>query len=157
TLRNPTANTISLKAAIGNYAIKPNGKVVIDPKVPPKASARRWLKISPSSFKLKAHTSAVLKVVSHPTKKSSPADHHALILFTTAPSGKGKVLVRTRIGVMTLVRIKGKIKRKLVIGRPSAVRRKHQLRLVLDNRGNINERLPKHRVGVVLRHGRRIV
>lgn len=157
TLRNPTAKAISLTASVGNYTIKPNGKVVVSPRVPPKGSAKNWLTISPKSFKLDPHTNAVLNVQSHPGKHAGPGDHHALVLFTTTPSGKGRVLVRTRIGVMALVRVRGKIKRRLVIGRPSAARKKHQLRFEVMNKGNLNERLPKHKVGVVLKHGRRIV
>ena len=155
TVRNPTAKPISLSASIGNYTIKPNGKAVVNPKVPPKGSAEHWLAISPKSFQLKPHASAVLNVRSHPGKHAGPGDHHALVLFTTAPSGKGRVLVRTRIGVTALVRVRGKIKRKLVIGGVSATRRKHQLRLILNNRGNINERLPKQSVRVVLKKGQR--
>jgi hypothetical protein len=157
TVRNPTNNTIALTATVGNYAVKPNGTVVVEPKVPPKLSAKHWLSISPTSLKLKAHANAVLNVTSHPAKHSSPGDHHALVLFSTTPKGTSKVLVRTRIGVMTLVRIKGKIERKLVIGRPSVVKRKHQLQLVLNNRGNINERLLKRHVGVALEQGHRVL
>jgi len=155
TVRNPTGKPVSLNASIGNYTITPKGKAVVNPKVPPKGSAKHWLTISPKSFQLKAHASAVLTVRSHPGKHAGPGDHHALVLFTTAPSGKGKVLVRTRIGVTALVRVRGKIKRKLVIGGVSAARRSHQLRLVLRNRGNINERLPRNSVRVVLKKGHR--
>jgi hypothetical protein len=157
TVRNPTGKPVSLKASIGDYTIKPNGRVVVNPKVPPKGSAKHWLTISPQSFKLQPHTNAVLDVNSHPGKHAGPGDHHALVLFTTAPTGKGKVLVRTRIGVTALVRVPGKIKRKLVIGRPSAVRKKHQLRFALLNKGNINERLLKGAVKVALKKGRRVV
>jgi hypothetical protein len=157
TVRNPSGKSVSLTASIGNYAIKPNGKAVVNPKVPPKGSAKSWLTISPTSFTLKPHTSATLAVQSHPGEHAGPGDHHALILFTTAPTGKGRVLVRTRIGVTALVRVPGKITRKLVIGRPSAVRRKHQLRFPLLNQGNIDERLLARRVSVALKHGQRLV
>jgi hypothetical protein len=146
-----------LNAAVGNYIIKPNGRVVVDPKLPPKRSAKHWLTISPKQFTVKANGQFDLKVRSHPGRKAGAGDHHALVLFTTKPSGKGKVLVRTRIGVGVLVRVKGKIKRKLAITGLSATRSQHKLRLVIANQGNINERLLRHRVSVTLTQGKRTV
>src|SRR5215467_3695885 len=150
-------SAITLNAAVGNYIIKPNGRVVVDPKLPPRRSAKHWLAISPKSFTVKANGKFDLKVRSHPGRKAGAGDHHALVLFTTKPSAKGKVLVRTRIGVGVLVRVKGKIKRRLAIAGLSATRRTHKLRLVIANRGNINERLLRHRVSVTLRQGKRTV
>ena len=157
TVRNPSKNSIALNAAVGNYIIKPNGRVVVDPKLSPKLSAKSWLAISPKHFTVKANGEFELKVRSHPGRKAGAGDHHALVLFTSKPSAKGKVLVRTRIGVGVLVRVKGKLKRKLAITRLSALRSKHRLRLVIANRGNINERLLRHRVSVTLKHGKETV
>jgi hypothetical protein len=157
TLRNPTSKPIPLTAAIGNYVIQRNGTFIVNPKLPPKRSSKRWLSISPKHFTLPAKGRFTIEVRSHPGRKAGPGDHHALVLFSTTPSGKGKVLVRTRIGVAVLVRVKGKIKRRIVIGGLSARRKNHQLRLVLNNRGNINERLLRHRVRVVLKRGKRTV
>jgi hypothetical protein len=157
TLRNPSSNPLKLNATIGNYVIKPNGVFVVNPKLPPARSAKRWVSISPKQFTIKPRGNFILKVRSHPGRKAGPGDHHALVLFTTTPSGKGKVLVRTRIGVAVLVRVKGKIKRRVLIGGLSAVRSKHQLRLILANRGNINERLLRHTVSVALKQGSRTV
>ena len=153
TVRNPSKSSITLNAAVGNYIIKPNGRVVVDPKLPPKRSAKRWLAISPKRFTVKANGTFDLKVRSHPGRKAGAGDHHALVLFTSKPSAKGKVLVRTRIGVGVLVRVKGKLKRRLAIPALSVIRRSHKLRLVIANRGNINERLLKHRVSVTLKRG----
>jgi len=155
TVTNPTGSSISLDASVGNYTIQQNGKVVVDPKLPPQRSAKDWLTISPKRFVLRAHASADLTVRSHPPKDADPGDHHALVLFTTATSGKGSVQVRTRIAVAVLVRVAGPIKRKLAIVGLSASPKKHQLRLTVDNQGNINERLPKHSVTVALRRGSR--
>src|SRR5215467_10341682 len=113
-------SAITLNAAVGNYIIKPNGRVVVDPKLPPKRSAKRWLTISPKHFTVKANGKFELRVHSHPGRKAGPGDHHALVLFVSATKGKGNVLVRTRIGVGVLVRVKGKIKRRLVVGGLSA-------------------------------------
>jgi hypothetical protein len=157
TVRNPSKSSIPLTAAVGNYIIKPNGRVVVDPKLPPKRSAKRWLTISPKHFTVKGNGTFELKVRSHPGRKAGPGDHHALVLFTSKPSAKGKVLVRTRIGVGVLVRVKGKIKRRLAIASLSALRSKHKLRLVIANRGNINERLLKKKVGLTLIQGKRTV
>jgi hypothetical protein len=153
TVRNPSKSSITLNAAVGNYIIKPNGRVVVDPKLPPKRSAKRWLAISPKRFTVKADGTFELKVRSHPGRKAGAGDHHALVLFTSKPSAKGNVLVRTRIGVGVLVRVKGKLKRSLAISALSVIQRSHKLRLVIANRGNINERLLRHRVSVTLKRG----
>lgn len=157
TLRNPTEKSVTLNAAIGNYKIKSNGTVVVNPKVPRKGSAKRWLAISPKTLTLEAHESGSLNVAARPAKHAGPGDHNALILFTTAPKGKGRVLVRTRIAVAVLVRVKGKLRRKLVAQSLSANHKKHRLRLTVYNKGNINERLPKHSLEVALKKGSRIV
>jgi P pilus assembly chaperone PapD len=157
TVRNPTGNPVTLQASVGNFTIRPNGHVVVNPRRAPQHSAKRWLAISPKEFTIKPHTNAGLSVHSHPAANASPGDHYALVLFTTAPSGTGKVLVRTRLGVAVLVRVPGKIKRRLVIGGLSASRTKHELRLVIKNRGNINERLLKRHVSVTLKRRGRLV
>jgi hypothetical protein len=157
TLRNPSKSPVSLKAKIGNYTIKSNGQVVVDPKLPPRRSARRWLTISPKSFTIKANGTSYLKIRSHPGRGAGPGDHHALILFASTTSGKGNVLIRTRIGAGVLVRVKGKLKRRLAITGLSATQSKHEIRLVIANRGNINERLLRRRVSVALEEGKRTV
>jgi hypothetical protein len=156
TVRNPSKTAISLQAKVGNYIIKPNGRVVVDPKLPPKRSAKLWLTISPKRFTVKGNGKFDLRVRSHPGRRAGPGDHHALVLFVSVTKGKGNVLVRTRIGVGVLVRVKGKIKRRLVIGGVSA-QGNHKLRVVIANRGNINERLLRRRVSVVLKRGSRSV
>ena len=60
--------------------------------------------------------------------------------------------MRTRIGVALLVRVGGPIVRKLRIVSLSSAPRAHALRLVIRNNGNINERLIRRAVTVVLRH-----
>jgi hypothetical protein len=157
TVQNPTSSPLPLTASIVDYSIDPNGSFVVAPKVSPKRSARQWLSISPKSLTLAPHSNAVVRVRSHPAKRAAVGDHHALVLFSSTPSGNGTVRIRTRIGAPVLVRVEGKIKRRLVISRVSVARKTHQLRLVLLNRGNINERLLKHRVGVVLTKGKRTV
>jgi hypothetical protein len=157
TVRNPTKNPVSLKASVINYTIKPNGRVVVGTKLPPKRSAKRWLTISPKRFKVKGDGKVDLKVRSHPSSKAGPGDHYALVLFVSQAHGKGNVLVRTRIGVGVLVRVAGKIKRRLVIAGLSSLPRKHRLRLVVANRGNLNERLLRRKVSVVLKQGTRTV
>jgi len=156
-VRNPTSKPLPLTASVGNYTIRNNGSFVVNPKLPPRRSAKHWLSISPKRFTIDPHATVVLKVRSHPGRRAGVGDHQALVLFTTEPSGTGKVQVRTRIGSPVLVRVKGKIRRKIAIGSLSVARRQHQLRLVLVNRGNINERLLKHRVSVVLKQGKRTI
>ena len=66
TVINPTSSRVSLNASLGNYLIRANGKVVIDPSLPPQRSAKKWLTYSPSHFDLAPHERKQLTVSSRP-------------------------------------------------------------------------------------------
>jgi hypothetical protein len=157
TVINPTGRAISLNASLGDYVIKSNGTVVINPTLPPQRSAKRWLTLSSTRLDLGPHGRKQLIARSQPAANADPGDHHALVLFTTATSGSGRVLVRTRIAVAVLVRVKGPIKRRLTIASMTPRPKRHQLRLVIANAGNINERLLRRSVQVTLKRNGRIV
>jgi len=156
-VKNPTSSSVSLTASTGDYVIRENGKVLIDPKLPSQRSAKAWLALSTKAFTLRPHATAELAVKSNPAKNAEAGDHHALVLFATKPSGAGRVLVRTRIAVAVLVRVAGPIKRKLAITGFSAQPKKHQVRLTIRNQGNINERLLRRAVTVALKRSGRTV
>jgi hypothetical protein len=122
-------------------------------------SAAAWLNLQPRRLALPAHTSASLLLFATVPRKAEPGDHDALVLLTTQPSGTARVAVRARLGVIVVVRVPGKIVRRLRLrGLRVARRGGHRLlELRVANRGNVAEMLSRIRVSVVrARTGRRL-
>ena len=158
-VRNPTARELVVSASTADFLLRPSGRMVVSKKLQTSRSAKSWLTVSPSTLRLAPHVTETVRVLSHPAGNASPGDHHALVVFTTVPSGSGIVRTRTEIGLPVLVRIAGSVVRKLEIRSLTVEReaRRKALRLVLYNRGNINERLLGRSVVVRLRrHGRTV-
>ena len=94
-----------------------------------------------------------------PPRHAAPGDHPALLLLTTRPAGVRHVRVRLRVGVIVVLRVRGRIVRRLD-ARALTVRRRGVLRLLelrLVNRGNVTEQLAADGLRVaLLRQGRRL-
>jgi hypothetical protein len=89
----------------------------------------------------------------------APGDHPALVLLTTRPLGVKHVRVRMRVGVIVVLRVRGRIVRRLD-ARALTVRRSKALRLLelrLVNRGNVTERLARDGLRLALLSGDRKV
>jgi P pilus assembly chaperone PapD len=156
---NPTNRQLVVGVSTADFLLRANGTAVVSPKVPSARSARKWLKVSPATLRLAPGATASLRVTSNAPKKASPGDHHALVQFTTAPTGSGTVRTRTQIGLPVLVRTEGPLLRKLAIAslRVAQAKSGRTLRLVVRNEGNINERLARRAVSVKLtRNGKSI-
>jgi hypothetical protein len=153
------ASTIDV--GVGNYSITPEGRVQIDPRLEPARSAMRWLTVSPARLSLDPRESQVVTVTAKPPHIAAPGDHHALVLLTGVADGaRGDVQVRARVGVGTLVRIPGQLRRYFQVHN-LRVHRSGPLkvfRLGVTNKGNVNERLNRGQVSVTLyRNGRRVL
>ena len=153
--------TSTIDVGVGNYAISPEGAVLIDPPLEPARSARRWITVSPTRLALGPRESTVVTVTSRPPHIASPGDHHALILLTAAadrPSGSA-VRVQARVGVGTLVRVPGALHRFLQVHNVTVHRGGglKVLRIGMSNKGNVNERLARGQVVVVLRKNGRVI
>jgi hypothetical protein len=153
-----TART-AIDVTLGNYVIRPDGEVVVDPRLPPGRSAKRWLKAVPSRVDLAPGQSARITVTSRPARSAQPGDHHALLLFTTVPRTSGGVAVRTRVGVTALVRVDGPLVRRLrPLGLSVTPRGGDRLvRLRLANRGNVYERFVTTRTLLELRKNGKVI
>jgi hypothetical protein len=156
---NPTGRQLVVDASTADFRLRPNGRVVVSPRLPPSRSARRWLTVSPRTLRLAPHRTVTLRVASNPAAGASPGDHNALVQFTTRPVGSRLVRTRTQIGLPVRVRVNGPLLRRLQIVslRVTRSRSKRTLQLVVRNRGNINERLLPRAVTVRLRRGGRTV
>jgi hypothetical protein len=156
---NPTNRQLVVTASTADFLLRPNGRVVVSPRLPPSRSAKRWLTVSPQTLRLAPHGSVTVRVSSRPPAgaAASPGDHYALVQLTTAPTGSGMVRTRTQIGMPVLVRVNGPLVRRLRIAslRVQRSRTKRTLQLVVSNHGNINERLLRRRVTVQLRRNGR--
>ncbi len=153
------ASTIDV--GVGNYSIAEDGSVQVDPRLEPSRSAKRWLTVSPSVLNLGPRQSAVVTVTSKAPHIAAPGDHHALVLLTGRASGQtaGAVQVRARVGVGTLVRVPGELRRHLQVHRLSVHRAGSAkvVRLGVTNKGNVNERLARGQARVVLRRNGRVI
>jgi hypothetical protein len=153
------ASTIDV--GLGNYSIAPDGRVLVDPKLEPGRSAKRWLSVSPSRISLDPRESRTVTVTARPPHIAAPGDHHALVLLTgVADGGSGGVQVRARVGIGTLVRVPGALRRYFQVHRLRVHRAGSMkvFRLGVTNKGNVNERLERGRVTVSLyRNGRRVL
>jgi hypothetical protein len=96
---------------------------------------------------------AELHVEARVPRSAEPGDHHAVVLLATRTTEADGVGVRMRIGVRVVVRVPGRVVRRLVV-RGLGVRRSGRARLLvvaLQNTGNVTETLPRGRLAVVLR------
>lgn len=116
-------------------------------------AAVSWLRVRPRRLALRRGGVASLTVTSAPPRHAEPGDHDALVLLTTRPRPGRTLAVRLRIGIVVVVRVPGRIVRRLVpLG--LRVRRAGRVRLLelrVANRGNITETLSRRCLSVSLR------
>ena len=81
-----------------------------------------------------------------------PGDHASALLLASGIAGPPAVRVRMRIGVVVVVRVPGRVRRSLALGRPLVVRRARAriLRATVENRGNVDEWVGRGRLVVKL-------
>jgi hypothetical protein len=116
---------------------------VLDLRGRPRAVAPRssWLAVGPRRVTLAPGGTATLSVSSHVPRRAEPGDHSELVLLTSRPSARRGLPVRLRLGVVVVVRVPGKVVRRvsavrLHVGRSGKAR---VLGLLLANRGTVTE------------------
>ena len=121
-------------------------------------SAARWLTVQPRLVSIAPGGTARIAVTATPPRRAEPGDHHAVLLLTTRPVRGAKVAVRMRLGVRIVLRVAGRIVRRVQL-RGLRVRRtgaRRMLDVSVANLGNVTERLPRGALSVTLiRAGRR--
>jgi hypothetical protein len=153
-VRNPGRRALLVDVSRAGFARSLRGK----PRVRPAAGAATWLRLRPRRFRLAARAKTTLHVVAAPPRRAAPGDHPELVLLTTRPLGVRHVRVRLRVGLVVILRVRGRIVRRLDASalkvHRSGVLRRLELRLV--NRGNVTERLGADGLRLaLLRGGRR--
>jgi hypothetical protein len=90
---------------------------------------------------------------------SAPGDHTALVLLITEPVRRGSLPTRIRIGVVVVVRVPGRIVRRVVL-RAVRIRRAGHARLLevsIADQGNVDEWIGPRRLTVTLVRGGRML
>lgn len=125
----------------------------------PARSARTWLTVRPRRIVLAPGKERTLRIAARLPRYAGPGDHHALVLLSARGLGRGHVSIRTRLGVLVFVRVRGRAVRRVAIGRVWAARAGTRRTIVVTtiNRGNLVERLLSGEVTVALWRGERLV
>lgn len=148
-LTNHGAAPLVVEARPGGVLLDVRGR----PRLVSRPGAARWLSVRPRLVSLAPGATARLAVAASPPQRAAPGDHHAVVLLTTRPVRGARVAVRMRLGVRIVVRLPGRIVRRIEV-QGVRVRRTGTLDVSVANLGNVTERL---RLTVtLLRRGRRI-
>ncbi len=148
-LRNFASSPASVSARAGGVALDLRGR----PRLTGRTAASSWLGLSPRELSVRPGGTAELQVEARVPRSAEPGDHHAVVLLATRTTEADGVGVRMRIGVRVVVRVPGRVVRRLVV-RGLAVRRSGRARVLevaLQNAGNVTETLSRGRLAVVLR------
>jgi hypothetical protein len=150
-VRNPGRRRLLVEVSRAGFARSLSGK----PRLRPARDASGWLRTFPKRIRIAPGGKGVLHVRAVPQRGAAPGDHPAAVLLTTWPLGVKHVRVRLRVGVIVVLRIRGRIVRWLD-ARALTVRRRGALRLLelrLVNRGNVTERLARDGLRLALLSG----
>ena len=158
-VHNDGSTRIQVTARAASFAFDVYGNAAIAPRSEPPRSAHAWLVVRPRRLVLAPGGEGTLRVVARAPRHASVGDHHALVLLSALAPGHARVTIRTRIGVLVLVRVPGRIVRRVAIGRVRVARARRGRSIVVGavNRGNIAERLLPGQVTVTLRRAGHVV
>jgi hypothetical protein len=110
---------------------------------------RSWISVRPRRLAIAPGRQATLVVASTPSARAEPGDHSELVLLTTRPVRTASLSVRMRLGLVVVVRVPGRIVRRLQALRVRA--RPRRLELLVANRGNVTETLARRCVMLTVR------
>lgn len=123
------------------------------------AAPSGWLSASPATISLPPQGTASVTVRARVPRGASPGDHMALLLVASRPVPHAGLAVRTRLGVVVVLRVPGKVVRRVTV-EALKLRRQGRLRtlvLHLANRGNVTETIAAKQLTVsIWKRGRQI-
>ncbi len=143
---NPGDDAVRLIAQAEGYALDARGRPQI------RVAQTRWFGVSPASIVIPPHAVSRISLTVRRPPGARPGDHAELLLLSTAPPTGRRVFARLRIGVVVVVRVPGRLVRRLAPG-PVRARRlpaATALDVVVANRGNVDEWLGRGRISVTL-------
>jgi hypothetical protein len=115
---------------------------------------RSWITVRPRRVAIAPGGRARLVVVSAPPRRAQPGDHSELVLLITRPVRTQALSVRMRLGLLVVVRVPGRMVRRLDVVR---VRFRRRLDVLVANRGNVTETIAARCFTVTVRRARRVV
>jgi hypothetical protein len=148
TVTSTGSRAVLVEVAKAGYGLDLRGR--------PRILARRpsWISVRPRHVEIAPGGHARLVVVSSPPTHALPGDHSELVLLTTRPLRTASLSVRMRLGLVVVVRVAGRIVRRLEVVRLRP--RPHRLELLLANRGNVTETITGRCASLTVRRsGRR--
>jgi hypothetical protein len=154
---NPGATSVIVDAAPAGYAVDARGRPRI--AAPRGRSAGAWLGVTPRRLALPPAGWAWLRLSAVAPRGARPGDHTALLLLATQPLRRGSVPTRIRIGVVVVVRVPGRIVRRVVL---QAVRVGHRggarvLEVAIADQGNVDEWIGARRLLITLSRDGRVL
>jgi len=158
-LHNDGTTRLRVLARATSFTLDLYGNAAISPRRDPARSARTWLNVRPRRLVLGPGRKGVLRIDARPVHNARPGDHHALILLSALPPRQVRTAVRTRVGVLVFVRIRGQVRRRIVVGR-IWLRQRARRRILLvsvANRGNVTERLERGQMTIAFFRGEHLV
>lgn len=119
------------------------------------AARASWLRIEPTRLVLAPGQKASFAVMSAPPRRAEPGDHSELVVLTTRPVRTVALAVRMRLGLVVVVRVRGRVVRRLAV---LGVRvRPPRLEVLVANRGNVRERIARRCMTVTVRRRGRVL
>jgi hypothetical protein len=148
-LTNSGSRPVVVEVTRARYGLDLRGRPRVLRSVAP------WIRVRPRRLRIAPAHSARLAVVSRPPRRAQPGDHSQLVLLTTRPVHSGALSVRMRLGVVVVVRVRGRIVRRLAVLRVRL--RPRRLDILVANRGNVTETVSRRCGLVTVRRGGRVL
>jgi hypothetical protein len=148
---NSGKTTAVMDASRAGFALDLRGR----PRIAAAASSV-WLSFSPARLWIAPGRTGTLKVTAHAGRGMTPGDHAAVLLLTQHPVARGGVAVRTRIGVLVVLRVPGAVVHRLTVTGIRMLTHR-RISVSLRNSGNVAELLRPANLTVTLWRGRRLV
>lgn len=159
TLRNVGSASVVVDALPRRLHVDVRGRPSLGRDVTRRRGAAAWLTVRPRRVAIRGGGTAHVELLVRPPRRAEPGDHHAVLLLSTRPVQRARVGVRMRLGVRVVVRVPGRIVRRLSVRgvRVRKARGGRFLDVAFANLGNVTERLDRGRVAVALVSRGRVV
>jgi hypothetical protein len=149
-VRAPASRTIRLRnSGLEDVVVEVTRRAVGE-----SAAFKSWVHVVPARQGIRAGSTATFTLRVSRSESATPGDHAAVVFLTTHRPSAAGVSVRLRVGVRLLVRVPGRLVRRIAIGRMRVNRRR--LVVPVANRGNVAVSLPPRVTATLLRRGRRV-
>jgi hypothetical protein len=127
----PASRTITLRNTGGDDVVVE----VTRRAVGESAAFKSWVHVLPARQPVRAGRSARFTLRVSRSARATPGDHAAVVFLTTRQPQADGVAVRVRVGVRVVVRMPGRLVRRVEIGRQRV--RRGRIVVWLANRGNV--------------------